>query len=352
MINFIENFSKIKLPFLNEEIVCFDFGTSITRIALKDKGIVLRDSSCIGYNTKIKDFIFFGKEAEIIIGKVPPYIKIIKPIVNGVISDFDAQVSLIKNYFKNSVEIFYRKFLIKPPFSAIAVIPNIATEIEQKAVEEVLLKIGINQIYLIDKPIANALGIGVDVFSHQPTLIVDLGAGLIEIAIISGGGIVNCKTLKSAGDNMNKIIYNYLYLKYGVILGELTLEKIKIELLNFQDDNKSITIKGKSLETGLPKTVKIKTTDIKEALISNFNQIIDAIKEIIENAPPEIIDELLTKGVILTGGLSKIKGIEKFFSEELKIPVYSFEFHGDTTIYGLLKLTKNNDSLNKLRVKI
>ncbi|MGB9707442.1 MAG: rod shape-determining protein [Microgenomates group bacterium] len=351
MINFIENIKKIKLPFLIDEVIGVDLGTSSTRIALREKGVVVREPTYLGYNTKIKDFIFFGKEAKIIIGKVPDYIKIIRPVINGIISDFDASVSLIRYYIQTSVMVFYKNFFLKPTFSIIAAAPHFSTEIEQKAIEELFSKLGFSQIYIIEKPIANALGAGIDVFSHQPALIVDMGAGLIEIAIVSGGGIVNSRTIKTAGESMNKIIYNYLYLKYGVIFGESTCENLKIQLLSFENDNKTITIKGKSLETGLPKEVKIKSTDIKESLITTFNHMVDNIRELIESSPPEILDEILSKGVILCGGLSRIKGIDKFFAKELRIPVYVNEFYEDTTIYGLLKLSKDFLSLSKLAIK-
>ncbi len=351
MINFIENLKKIKLPFLNEEIICVDLGTNTTRIALKEKGVIVREPTCLGYNIRIKDYIFFGKEAKTIIGKVPEYIKIIKPIINGVISDFDAEVSLLRYYIQNSVMVFFQNFLLKPTFSVIACTPHSSTEIEQKAIEELFSKLGFFQTYIIEKPIANALGAGINVFSHQPALIVDMGAGLVEIAIVSGGGIVSAKAIKASGESMNKILYNYIYLKYGLILGESACENLKVQLLNFESDNKTLSIKGKSLETGLPKEVKIKSADVKEALITSFNQIIDAIKELIESSPPEILDEILSKGIILCGGMSRIKGIEDFFAKELKIPVYVNEFHEDTTIYGLLKLSKDFNSLSKLAIK-
>lgn len=170
------------------------------------------------------------------------------------------------------------------------------------------------------------------------------------MSIISSGGIVSHKTLKTAGDHMNKLIYNYTYLKYGVILGEATCESLKIELLNFTNTEKTTTIRGKSLETGLPKSVRITSSDIKEALLTNFNQIADGIRELIENSPPEILDELLNRGIILTGGLAQIEGIDQFFSKEIKMDVYRIEDVQHATINGLIKLSKNFDHIVKLAV--
>lgn len=347
MFNFIQFVRKIKLPFSYIELY-FDLGTSQTKIGIKDKGVILREPTYLGYNSKIREFIFFGKEAKSILGKTPEFIKITRPVVNGVISDFDAEVALIKKFLEQSVYLYFSNKLIKPPIRAISVVPTIATEIEQKAVEEALLKAGSSEVYLIEKSLATASGCNVDIFSHQPNLIADLGGGLIELSIISSGGIVSQKTIKTAGDHMNKLIYNYIYLKYGVILGEATCESLKIELLNFVNDEKATTIRGKSLETGLPKSVRITTSDIKEALLTNFNQISDGIKELIENSPPEILDELMKRGIILTGGLAQIEGIDRFFSNEIKIEAYRIEEVQNATINGLMKLSKNADHILKL----
>ncbi|MGB9883679.1 MAG: rod shape-determining protein [Microgenomates group bacterium] len=352
IINNLTNFlSKIKENILTPFEIYFDFGTAITKVAIKDKGIILREPTLLAYNTRISDYIFYGDAAKKIIGKTPDFIKIIKPIQNGVICDFDAQVALTKKYLDKSAYLYLHKQLIKPLMIAISTVPTIATEIEQKAVQEALSKAGLSSIFLIEKSLATASGCGINVFHHQPNLIIDLGAGLIEISIIGSGGIIAQKTLKNAGDYMNKLIYNYIYLKYGVILGEVTCEQLKTNLLNFKDEEKITSIRGKSLETGLPKTVRIKTSDIKEALIGNFNQIIDTIKELIESSPPEIVDEITEKGIYLTGGLSRIPGIDEFFSKELKSNIIienNFEY---ATINGIIKLAQNKDLLSKIIIR-
>ncbi|KKQ01809.1 MAG: Rod shape-determining protein MreB [Candidatus Roizmanbacteria bacterium GW2011_GWA2_36_23] len=348
MFNFIRNLSKIKVPFLSHAELFFDLGTSTTKIAIKDKGIILREPTYLGYNAKSREYIFFGQEAKSIIGKTPEYIKTIRPMVSGVISDFDAEIAMLRMYLSQSADLYFSQKFLKPPIRSISIIPTIATEIEKKAVEEALIKVGASEVYLIEKPLAVAAGCNINIFSHEPHLIVDLGGGLIELSIVSSGGIVTQKTLKTAGDSMNKTIYNYIYLKYGIILGEATCELLKIELLNFTNVEKTATIRGKSLETGLPKSVRIKTEDIKEALLTQFNLIIDSIKELIEAAPPEILDDLLTKGVVLTGGLAQIQGIDMFFSQEIKIDAYCVEHPQDTTIFGLSKLAADFHNLTKI----
>ena len=205
-------------------------------------------------------------------------------------------------------------------------------------------------MYLIEKPLAIATGCGFDVLSHHPVLIVDLGGGLIEIAIVSSGGIVVQKTLKNAGDHMNRLIFNYIHLKHGVILGEATCEELKIKLLDFTNHEKNMTVRGKSLESGLPKSVRVKSSDIREALLANMNQIIDAIKELLELSPPEIIDELLKKGIALSGSMAQVPGIADFIASEVKIDVYSVNQPADITINGLLKLSKNPKTIEQIRI--
>lgn len=353
MINFIEKISKIKLPFLSSFQIYIDFGTTYTRIAIKDKGVVLHEPTILGFNIKTNEYLFFGQEAKQIVGKVPEFIKIIKPVINGTINDFDGQLALTKRLINKSISPYLSNYSIfKPSISALVAVPYTATEIEQKAVEEVLQKCGISYITLIEKPNATATGCGLNIFEHKPVFLIDLGGGLIEMAILSGGGIVIQKTLKSAGDHMNKIIYNYAYLKYGIILGEATCEELKLKLLNFNDNDKTMIVRGKSLENGLPKSIKIKTTYIQEALSVNFSQIVDNIKEMIEMAPPEIVNEIFTNGIILTGGLSNIIGIEKYFENELKIKVKISDTPDLSTINGLIRIGRKKDLINKLKISL
>ncbi|MDH7476150.1 MAG: rod shape-determining protein [Microgenomates group bacterium] len=349
MFNFIKKINNIQFPFISSLEVYFDLGTSNTRIAIKDKGFVLKEPTYLGYNTKIKNYIFFGHEAKNILGKTPEFIKIIRPLVNGIISDFDAEVFLISHFIEKAVYPYLSQYkFLKPNIHAFALYPQSATEIEQKAVEEVLLKAGCSSVNLIEKSVANAAGCGFDIFSHQPVMVIDLGGGIIEISITSGGGIVAQKTLKNAGESMDKIIANYLYLKNGLILGEASMENLKIRLLNFSNEEKILTVRGKSLENGLPKSIKIKTSDIREALLNNFNQIIDSAKELLEISPPEIVDEVYNRGIFLIGGMASINGIDHFFSQELKIKTLIPENYADASLKGLVNLAKKPENISRL----
>ncbi|OGK62480.1 hypothetical protein A2334_05585 [Candidatus Roizmanbacteria bacterium RIFOXYB2_FULL_38_10] len=349
MFGLLNRLSSIPIPFFSSFKAYFDLGTSTTRIAVKEKGVVLKESTFLVYNSQSKEFVFFGDEAKNIMGKTPEFLKITRPIINGIVSDFDAQVALTNRFIEKSVKPYTEKnFILKPPLEALAVFPVIATEIEQKAVEEVILKAQCSSVLLIKKPLATAAGCGLNIFSHKPNLILDMGGGLIELSIVSGGGIVTNRTLKNAGEHMDKLIANYVYLKHGVILGEATCERLKIECFNFTGEEKVMLVRGKSLENGLPKSVKIKTDDIREALLNNFIQITDAVKELIEISPPEVVDEVYDSGIFITGRLASIEGLDKFLSTELKISVNRPNHFMDATIYGLSLLDKEKNAVYRV----
>ncbi len=349
MISIIKNLRKFNLPFLTSFKVYFDLGTTNTRIAVKNKGVVLREPSYLGYNAKIKEFIFFGQEAKTIVGKTPDFIHIVRPIVNGILYDFDAEVAFLNNTIQKAVRPYLSEYkLIKPPIQGLTCVPSIATEIEQKAMEEVLLKSDCNDVIVIERALATSAGCGYDIFSHEPHFVIDLGGGLFELSIVSGGGVVAQRALKSAGENMDKLIANYTYLKHGIVLGEATCEDLKIKLLNFTDNEKTINVRGKSLETGLPKTVKLKSSDVREALMSQFHHVVDAAKEIIELSPPEIADAVFKNGIALTGSMAAIPGVDQFFTKELQIDTFVVEHFTDATIYGLMKLDKDPETIFKL----
>ncbi|OGK13009.1 hypothetical protein A3A93_04030 [Candidatus Roizmanbacteria bacterium RIFCSPLOWO2_01_FULL_38_12] len=349
MKSIINKFTNIRLPFFSSLYTYFDLGTTNTRIGIKNKGVTLTEPTYLGYNSRIKDYIFFGAEAKTIVGKTPDFIKIIRPIVNGILYDFDAEVAYLQKMMEKSVDPYLSQYrFIKPPIRGISAAPTIATEIEKKAVEEALEKIGCSEVFVIEKSLATVAGCGFDIFSHEPHFVIDMGGGLIELSIISGGGIVSQRALKTAGDNMNKLIGNYTYLKHGIVLGEATCEDLKIKLLNFTKDEKTTNVRGKSLETGLPKTIKLKSSDIREALMSQFHHIVDAAKELIELSPPEIADAVFKNGIVLTGNLAAVAGVHDFFIQELKIDTYVADNYANATILGMMKLDKDQNTVYKL----
>ncbi len=350
MFYFIQKFVKSISPF-TQLPVAFDLGTHTTKIALKDRGVVLREPTCAALRTQpTREYLFFGSEAKQILGKTPEFLHIIKPMVNGIVSDFDTEVALLRYYIDKAVTPYTRSMLIKPPIHAITAVPTIATEIEQKAVEEALLKSGCSTVSMIKKPLATAAGAGFNVFFHKPHLVVDIGAGITEISVISGGGIVSYKSLKQAGDYMDKVIASYIHLKHGVILGEVTCEKLKIACLNFSEKEVTELVRGKSLENGLPKSIKIKSSELREALTPTYTLIIDTIKELIEMSPPEIVNDIFQEGILLTGKAALIPGFSAFIADELKMEVVVPEHAAEATIYGLLKIGDSLEHLKTVRI--
>ncbi len=347
--------SKIKAlsaHFLGNAQIAVDLGTSTTRIGIYEKGIVLREPTYIGINTKTNEYLFFGQEAKEIYGKAPDFIHVVQPVKNAVIADFDANVLLMEHFLQKSVfPFFLNKSFIKSKLIGYSVVPTSSTEVEQKAIQESLMKAGLSEVFLIEKPLATASGISAPLFSHTPLFIIDMGGGLIEMAIMIMGGIVAHKSIKNAGKTMDRKIIHYIHLKYGVHIGEQTAEQVKIKLLSFTNEQKTATIRGKSLENGLPKSVRVTSNDIKEALANNLNQIIDTAKELIETVQPEIIDGIVKSGVILTGDLAHIPGIDSFISADLKITVIIAENPHDATVNGILKLIGSKEYLKRVLIK-
>lgn len=337
--------------FLNPVDVGIDLGSSVTRIGIANKGIVLKEPTFIGLNTKTNEYIFFGIEAKQIFGKTPSFIKIIKPVENSILSDFDACVALIDTFTKKAVFPYYtHNRFIRTGLNAYISIPSSATEVQQKATIEAVRRVGYARAELIQTPFCVASGAGFNIYGQSPIFMVDIGAGSVEIAVIIMGGIVVSKTLFLGGDHLDRQIANYIHLKFGIITGELTVENLKINLLNYEGQSTSATIRGKSLENGLPKSIKVTTDDLKEAIAPSLNQLIDGIKEIIETLPPEIIDGVFRAGAVLTGGISGCPGLDHFISKEIKIPIVSCQKPEDATINGLLKLVGEKKLIDKIIV--
>lgn len=339
----LSNIYKLPQFFFKTLKIAFDFGSSNTRIAVFNKGVILREPTIIAINTKNNEILFVGKDAKEIQGKSPDYIKLVKPVKHGLISDFDNFVNLISYFMDFSVKHYLPQgTLIKPTLEAYVSVPASATEVDQKALIDSFKKSGFLNVYLVEKPIANAFGLSHQVSSNKPIFITDLGGGIVEIAVISLGGIVTHKIYNQAGEHLDNLIINYLHLKYGLLIGQNTAETLKIKLLSFDNTpEKILTVRGKSLENHLPKSVKVKSSDIRESLAGYFNNVVDLIKDVIETCPPEVINEIVSNGITITGGLALIKGINNFLNSELKIPVNIANQPLNTTINGLLSIINN-----------
>ncbi len=339
-------FKNFKPSLISIPLFAFDLGSSQIRINISERGTI-RIPTIITYHVHKKEYLFYGKEAKNLIGKLPKEIEIINPIKKGVIQDFDALLSLLNFVFEEEIFKSWKELKFKLPLSqAITSVPYFSTEIEQRASFELLKKIGFNKVFLVFNLVAAGYGLFEEFSEISPRIIVDLGAGKTEAGVVSRGGIVLCKKTEVAGDYLDAKIRNYLYIKYGLVIGFNTAEKIKIDLLNFEGENKEKVIKGKSLETGLPKQIRVNSNEIRESLLPYFYQLIDLIKSLIEEAPPEILEEVVNNGIYLTGGLAKIPGIQKLFFEELKVKTYVLESKENSLIKGLTKIIRNPAALS------
>jgi len=349
---FASRISSYSSRLFGEAQIVFDYGTCNCRIGICNKGVVLREPSFVGQNTKNGEYFFFGTEAKEIYGKAPNAITVIQPIQNSIISDFDSGVALAKHFISKSVYPFFSKNkLIKTRLLAMSSVPASASEVEQKALSELLIKAEVSSVKLIEKPLATAAGANLSIFTKNPVFTIDIGGGQVEMAVIVMGGIVVYKLLKTAGLHMDKMLSNYLHLKNGIIIGDQTAEQLKIGLFSFDDSDKHQTIRGKSLENGLPKSMRVRSLDVREALIGAVNHIVDTAKELLETVPPEIIEGIVKSGIVLTGGGAQIKSIDRYISQELKIPVYIAENPQDCTINGLLALCQDKTHTDRLFIR-
>ena len=346
-----------KLPFnFASTNIGIDLGTANTLVLLGGKGVVVREPSVVARHKKTKEVLAIGQEAKKMIGKTPMTIETIKPLQDGVIADFDATVSML-NYFIQKLpqqEGGFLANLAKP--KVVLGIPSGVTEVEQRAVQDAALSAGAGKAYLIEEPMAAAIGLGLPVDQPQGILIVDIGGGTTEIALISLGGVVVDRCLRIAGDEMDEAIVNFIKLKHSLLLGQASAEELKIQLgsalapKDTAEKEKQLVVRGRDLETGLPNSIKIQSSEVREAIAPVIRQIIDQISDLIEEAPPELMTDIVNKGIILCGGGASITNLDKLISEETKIPVWVADDPQTCVVRGCAKLLEDEKLLNKFRI--
>ena len=355
-----------------------DLGTSNTLIWVRGKGIVIREPSVVAMHKKSKKVIAIGTEAKKMVGKTPASIVTIRPLRGGVISDFDATSAMISHYIQTVHEVGK---ILPVRFSRPKVvigIPSSVTEVERRAVWEAALNAGAREAYLIEEPMAAAIGEGVSVFAPTGIMVVDVGGGTTEIAIISLGGIVISRSLRLAGDDMDNALVHYIRLRYGLIIGERTAEELKIKIGSaFQktEDRKQKTesgrqkmeknpssvvrppssermavVRGRDIETGLPRSLRISEVEVREALAPVLSQIIEGVADLLHDAPPELTSDILEHGILLTGGASLLKGLDQLIMERTHIPVNQSEDPLTSVIRGTGKVLEDIELLKRVKV--
>lgn len=307
---------------MNNNDFGIDLGTSNIRINTKTKGLLINEPSIIALDKDTNKVIAIGKEAYKILGKNPKNITIIKPIKNGVISDMNAADILLEELIKR---LKINNLFIKP--QVLICYPSSSTELEKNIIKELVERTGARKVYISEKTKIAALGIGLDINKPTANMIVDIGGGTTDISIISMNEIVVSKTINIAGNKFNEDIINFIKKKYKLLIGEKTTEEIKKKYLNIynSDNNVKFKITGKDLITGLPSTIEISQTEIKESIYKSINEIIISIISVLEESPPEISADIVEKGIVLTGGSSQICGLIELLKERLKIPVFIAE---------------------------
>ncbi len=299
-----------------------DLGTANTLVYLKGHGIVINEPSVVVVNQKTGQIVAVGAEAKQMLGRTPSHIRAVRPIVDGVISDFEVTEEML-SYLISKAEKISKKF-IRP--RVLVGVPTGITNVEIRAVEDAARSAGAREVYIIEEPMSAAVGIRLPVKDAVGSVVVDIGGGTTDIAVISLGGIVRSKNLKIAGDLLNANIANYMKDEFKLLIGERTAENVKIAIGSIiEGDPIEAEVRGRDLVTGLPRQVIITDSDIREAIMPSILSLVDGIKEVLETTPPELLSDIMHRGLILSGGGALIQGLNVLIASALKIPVYVAE---------------------------
>lgn len=328
-----------------------DLGTANTMVTVRGKGVIIKEPSVVALNKKTKQILAVGSEARKMIGRTPANIVAIKPLSDGVISDFDTTEAMIRYFIKKAHESDGKSFKIPRPRVVIG-IPSVITEVEARAVIDAAMSAGARKAYVIEEPLAASIGASLPIDEASGSMIVDIGGGTTDIAVISLGGIVVDRTIRIAGVEMDEEIVAFARHKYNLLIGERTAEDIKIAIGSASPlkKEKEFEMRGRDLVTGLPKTIRVSSVEIREALMGPLGQIVDAIKDAIESTPPELLSDLLDRGITMAGGGSLLRGIDKFLTKRLKTPVHIAEDPISCVVRGAGKVLEDIDLLSKVQV--
>jgi len=300
--------------------LAIDLGTANTSIYLKGKGIILTEPSVVTVKEdgRYKRVLAVGEEAKRMLGKTPGNIKAIRPLREGVIADFEVTEAMIKYFIQ---KVYNRGYFLKP--RVIISVPSGTTQVERRAVKESAEGAGAREVYLIEEPMAAAIGAGLPITEPVANMIVDIGGGTTEVAVISLGGIVVSHSIKVAGDKIDEAICHYIKRKYSLLIGEATAEQIKIAIGNVlpEEPYETMEIKGRDLVTGIPKTITINSKEIQEAIKEPVDLILQAIKQVLEETPPELAADIVDRGIVLSGGGALLRNLDKLIAKETGLEV-------------------------------
>lgn len=320
-----------------------DLGTANTLVYLKGKGIIIREPSVVAVDTKTEQVRYVGQDAKNIIGRTPGSIRAVRPLKDGVIADFDMTTAMLQEFIRKAKG---SNPLVKA--RVIICIPSGVTAVERRAVREAAEGAGAKRVSIVEEPMAAAIGAGLPVEEPTGSMIVDIGGGTSEVAVISLCGIVTSRSVRVAGDEFDLSIINFIKKKYNLLIGERTAEHIKIEIGSAYPagEEQELEIKGRNLLTGLPENITITSDEIREALSEPLSHIVEAIKVTLERTPPELSADIIDQGITLAGGGAMLRGLDRLINEETGIPVYIAERPLDCVVDGTGKLLENIEELH------
>jgi rod shape-determining protein MreB len=325
--------------------VAIDLGTANTLVYVKGHGIVVNEPSVVALETETKKIVAVGKKAKEMLGKIPESITAIKPMKDGVIADFAITEVMLRDLILRSQQ---RKFLIRPRL--IVAVPSGITAVEKRAVKDSSEHAGARKVYLVSEPLAAAIGVNLPIHEPSGNLIIDIGGGTTEIAIISLSYIVDHKSIRIGGDEMDEAIISYLRKKHNLYIGEQTAEKIKIKIGSAYPLNEELTmeVRGRDLISGFPISLKISSEEIREALAETVSEIVETIKRLFEETAPELAADIADRGVVLTGGASQLKGLDQKIREAIDLPVTLVENPLTSVVLGCGKILDNLEEYQKV----
>uniref|UniRef100_A0A7C6A9L5 Cell shape-determining protein MreB n=1 Tax=candidate division WOR-3 bacterium TaxID=2052148 RepID=A0A7C6A9L5_UNCW3 len=328
--------------------VAIDLGTSTTLIYVKGKGIQLYEPSIVAIEEGTNNVVAVGQEAKKMLGRTPEGIKAIRPMKDGVIADFGIVEIMLRSFI---TMVQKKKLFVRP--RVIICVPSGITEVEKRAVRDSVEATGAREIYLISEPIAAAIGVGLPVDAPTGNMIVDIGGGTTEIAVVALSGVVNVNSIRIAGDEMDEAIINYVKKNYNLIIGEQTAELIKIKIGSAYATGKDeiMEVKGRDLVSGIPKTIKITGAKIREALEEPVTLIVEAVRLALEKTPPELAADIVDRGIYMAGGGSLLKGLDLLIAEETNLPVYVASNATDCVVLGAGRVLEDLHRNEKLLIK-
>ncbi|MEX2027907.1 MAG: rod shape-determining protein [Candidatus Curtissbacteria bacterium] len=328
-----------------------DLGTANTLVYVRGKGILIREPSIVAQHRKTKKVLAIGTEAKRMVGRTPKNIEAVRPLRDGVVCDFDTTLAMMSHFVHKVHEKPGRGISIPRPKIIIGV-PTQISEVERRAVLDAAYASGAREVFLIEEPMAAAIGAGLPVDEPVGSMIVDIGGGTCEIAVISLGGIVVGRSLRVAGDSMEREIANYVRSRWGLLIGEKTAEELKMLLGSAIPISieKEMVVRGRDLEKGLPRSVKVTSVQIREALSTAISTIVAAIREVVEDTPPELSSDIAERGITLCGGGSLIWGLPKLISQETKMPTNLADEPLTCVVSGCAKLLENPQLLKKVAI--